>query len=223
MVRVEKKSIGIAENEKMALQQDSRSPDRTIKAEANLLRLPLFALHTKGLKSLEGIECRGQLTRDGKTQSYVLRVSRNTASLFPGTLSRKIHFAFLSIATDHGFPIQNPITWTWRDLCRRMEIAYAGSKTVGELKRAIRSTHGVVIHSQCALYSRTEDQPLPSHERGHHLYSDYAFCNEPLPDGTVADRNAVWLADWYLDNLNALYSAPLEFYCVAQCYASGLN
>ncbi|MFO0967870.1 MAG: hypothetical protein U0793_20090 [Gemmataceae bacterium] len=173
--------------------------------------MPLFALHTKGLSTLEGIECRGQITRNGKTQEYLLRISRNTASLYPGPLSRKIHFAFLSIATEQGFPIQNPITWNWRDLCRRMDIAYGGKKTLAELKRAIRSTHGVVIHSQYALYNKTRKGPLPLHERGHHLYADYAFCNEPLPDGTIADRNAVWLADWYLDNLNAFYSAPLDY------------
>ena len=52
-----------------------------VKAEANLLRLPLFALHTKGLNTLEGIECHGRIKREGKTQEYVLRISRNTASL----------------------------------------------------------------------------------------------------------------------------------------------
>ena len=92
-----------------------------------------------------------------------------------------------------------------------MEIAYGGQKTLKEIKTAIRSTHGVVIHSQYALYSRSDGQPLPLHERGHHLYSDYAFSNEPRSDGTVADTNAVWFADWYLDNLNALYSAPIDY------------
>ena len=187
------------------------APGRSVKAEVNLLRLPLFALHTKGLSMLEGLECRGRLQRDGAMHEYVLRISRNTASLYPGPLSRKIHFALLSIATERGFPLSNPITWTWRDLCRRMEIAYGGHKTLKEIKMAIRSTHGVVIHSQYALYSRSDGQPVPSHEHGHHLYSDYAFYNEPRLDGTVADTNAVWFADWYLDNLNALYSAPIDY------------
>ena len=98
-----------------------------------------------------------------------------------------------------------------RDLCRRMDIAYAGQKGVREIKAAIRATHGVVIHTQFALFASATGQALPMHERGHHLYNDYAFCNETRPDGTIADANAVWFADWYLDNLNALYSAPLDF------------
>ena len=31
------------------------------------------------------------------------------------------------------------------------------------------------------------------------------------PDGSVADANAVWLSSWYLENLNALYSGPVDY------------
>ena len=30
-------------------------------------------------------------------------------------------------------------------------------------------------------------------------------------DQTIADTNAVGLSQWYLDNLNALYSGPLDY------------
>src|SRR5207302_8970050 len=121
----------------------------------------LFALHTKGLKSLDGIECRGRSTRAGQTHEYQLRITRNTASLYPGLLSRKVHFALLSIATERGFPLQNPITWSWRDLCRRMGIAYGGHTTTRQLKSAIRSTHGIVLHTQKDLYNRKDKPPIP--------------------------------------------------------------
>lgn len=175
------------------------------------MRLPLFALHTKGLKSLDGIECRGRLQRAGHVHKYMLRISRNTASLYPGPLSRKVHFALLSIATERGFPLHNPVTWSWRDLCRRMGTAYGGHTTLRQLKAAIRSTHGIVLHTQEALFNRIDGKPLPTLERGYHLYSAFAFRNEPLRDGTVAETNAIWFDDWYLQNLNALYSAPLDY------------
>ena len=94
---------------------------RFIKAEANLLRLPLFALSTKGLRTLDGIECHGTITRNDETHNFVFRASRNTATLYPGPLSRAVHLAFLSLATDRGFPLANPISWGWRDLCRRID------------------------------------------------------------------------------------------------------
>src|SRR5438067_8347039 len=93
-----------------------------VKTEANLLRLPLFALHTKRLKTLDGIECRGRTTRNGRTHQLLFRATRNTATLYPGPLARSAHLAFLSILTEAGFPRSNPLTWRWRDLCRRMGV-----------------------------------------------------------------------------------------------------
>src|SRR2546430_2647076 len=61
------------------------------------------------------------------------------------------------------------------------------------------------------LFARRSGVPLPSVERGYHLYEDYAFVNDPAGEGRATDANAVWLADWYLGNLNALFSAPLDY------------
>ena len=70
---------------------------RIIKAEANLLRLPLFALDTKGLRTLDAIECRGNLTRDDVVHEFVFRASRNATTPYPGPLARSAHLAFLSL------------------------------------------------------------------------------------------------------------------------------
>jgi hypothetical protein len=183
---------------------------RFIKAEANLLRLPLFALHTKGLRTLDAIECRGKLTRDGAVHDFVFRASRNTATPYPGPLARSAHLAFLSLMTERGFPLQNPVTWSWRDLCRRMQISCSG-RTVQRLKAAIRSTKGLVISSQYALFSKDAGRLLRTQERDLSLYDDVAFVSDLLPGGKVADANCLWLSDWYLSNLNALFTAPLDY------------
>src|SRR5438445_5951803 len=87
----------------------AQRPGSLVKAEANLLRFPLFALSTKGLKTLDGIECRGTVRRGGTAHTFSLRVSRNTASLYPGPLARRVHFALLGIATERGLPLTNPV------------------------------------------------------------------------------------------------------------------
>ena len=109
---------------------------RFIKAEANLLRLPLFALGTKGLRTLDAIECRGTMRRNGETHDFWFQAARNAKTPYPGPLSRAAHLAFLSIATDHGFPIENPISWSWRELCRRMGLQPSG-REVRQIKAAI--------------------------------------------------------------------------------------
>lgn len=181
-----------------------------IRAEANFLRFPLFALHTKGLRKLDGIECKGAVTRNGQRQTFVLRATRNAASYYPGPLARAAHLAFLSIATERGFPLQNPIIWTWRDLCRRMKIENSGT-IVRKLKIAIKSTARLSIETQQALYSKADASTICTNEQELHLYDQVEFRGGKLEDGTVSDQNRLWFSDWFLTNLNALFTAPLDY------------
>jgi hypothetical protein len=50
---------------------------------------------------------------------------------------------------------------------------------------------------------RTQDEGL-------HLYERFAFIGSELPDGSIAEANFLWLSSWYLDNLNAMFTAPLD-------------
>ncbi|MBA3311786.1 MAG: hypothetical protein M3552_18010 [Planctomycetota bacterium] len=125
----------------------------TVAAEANLLRLPLFALGTKGLKELDGFEFRGTIGSGGITRAFLLRTARNTATAYPGPLSRSAHLAFLAILTERGLPTMNPVTWTWRELCRRLGVSVSG-RTVAHLKDAIEATAGLSIYSHDAFYSK---------------------------------------------------------------------
>ena len=138
------------------------------------------------------------------------RHARNAKTQYPGPLSRAAHLAFLSIATDHGFPIENPISWSWRELCRRIGIQPSG-RTVSHIKAAITATVGLLIRSEYALYSKADHKLINSHDDALHLYERVAFVGSELPDGRVADANYVWLADWYLQNLNAMFTAPLDY------------
>lgn len=187
------------------------APAQFIKAEANLLRFPIFALSTKGLKNVDQIQCVGMKREGTQEHRFSLTVSRNTRFIYPGPLARKVHFALLSIVYEQGFPFKNPVGFTWRDLARRIQSAHGGDK-IDRLKEAIRSIHGVVLTTEYALKSGADRQALPSRERGYHLYSDFVFLNEPLPDGGIADRNYVWFADWYLANLNSFYAAPIDYH-----------
>lgn len=182
-----------------------------VQVETNLLRFPFFSLHTKGLRSIDFKEVRGTRVESGQTHEFVFRVSRNTAHLYPGPLSRKAHFALLSLLRAQGFPFRNPIAFTWRQLAREMNVAYSGSTTITRLKDALYSTLGTMIKSSYALKHGPSRESLPTRERGYSLYTECLFTNDERADGTVADQNYVTLADWYLANLNALYAAPIDY------------
>lgn len=195
-----------------SMQPLDREPSvpRLIKAEANLLRLPLFALDTKGLRTLDAIECRGRLRREDGAQEFVFRASRSATMPYPGPLARSAHLALLSIATEAGFPLKNPIAWRWRDLCRRMGVSVSG-RTVERLKAAIASTAALTITSAHAIYSKPAGRRLLNREEVLHLYDRVCFLGSELPEGGVAEANYVWFSEWYLGNLNAFFTAPLDY------------
>ena len=189
-------------------------PTQILRAETNFLRFPLFALGTKNLKQIDFREYRGtrDVTNDsGKKQKveFSYRVSRNTDHQFPGPLARKIHFALLAIFYRQSHPFQNPVKFKWRQLAREMDISFSGSK-IKRMKDAIKSIHGVLIHSEHALIDG-ESRSAVHRERGLHLYSQYVFQSEMLPNGQIADANYVCFDEWYLNNLNAFYTVKLDY------------
>ncbi len=179
------------------------SKKQILKAEATLLRLPVFALAVKGSSSLDGFEFRFSRRRDERTVESVIRTERDEKAPYPGPLARRVHMAILAMASDRGFPCDNPITWTWRELCRKMGLPNSGRR-VAELKGAIRATWGLKIHGLTTGDGRTQ-------ENWRRLYAEVEFMNEPRADGTSVSENRLWLAPWYLESLNKLHAAPIDY------------
>jgi len=181
-----------------------------IKQEANLLRFPFFALGRKGLRNRKGLLIRGQSKLDDKTYDFEYRITCNSDDLYPGQLSRKVHMGLLRIMQlKQSFPFANPIQFTWRELMETIGVTACG-QNLQNIKQAIRSTEGTRIRSKFAL-KNAHGKHLKGRERGYGLYSEYVFFDELMPDEeTIADKNFVWLADWYLANINSLYCSPLD-------------
>lgn len=179
-----------------------------LRAETNLLRFPFFALKNAGLWSTERIECDGEATDDREVCRWHWEVRRGPGLPFPGSLAHAAHMAFLEIMTERGLPFENPVAWTWRDLCRRMEVSYKGA-LVPDIQQAVCSTKGALIFSQQALKDRSTGMRITS-KSAMSLYDRAVFQREAMPGGGEADRNYVWLSQWYLDSLSAGYTAPLD-------------
>ena len=181
-----------------------------VRQEANLLRFPFFALGRKGLRNHKGLLIRGQSKLDGQSYDFEYRITCNCSDLYPGQLARKVHMGLLRLMqSKQAFPIVNPIEFTWRELMDTIGIQ-PGGRTVEQLKLAIRSIEGTRIRSKFAL-KNAEGTHMKSRERGYGLYREYVFCDELMPDNeTVANKNFIWLAEWYLQNINSLYCSPID-------------
>ena len=184
----------------------TRSP--LLKAEVNLLRLPVFALSTRGLRTLNGLDSRGSSGGTGEQHEYAFRTARSVDTLYPGPLARAAHLALLSLGTER-LPVPHPLVWTWRELCRRIGCSPSGTM-IGKLKEALTATASLTIRSRSAIYSKPLKRYLTESEGVFHLYDRLVFHGGVLPDGTKADLNHLWLAEWYRGNLDSLYAAPLD-------------
>ena len=198
-------------------------PRSLLRAEATLLRIPVFGLAVKGSARLDGFEFRHRRKGEGTGVDVVLRTERDGGSPYPGPLSRRIHMALLQLITERGFPFENPVIFHWRDLCRRMGLPNSGRR-IGEFKAALRATWGLKLFGFSAIDGKGD----PADWR--RLYVDCRFANDRLDEGegeidllapshpdldkgaeVPQGCNAVWLAPWYLERLNALHSAPLDY------------
>lgn len=186
---------------------------KIVRVEANFLRLPLFVLDNKHMRRTDGIRCEGVFRRGKNAYRFRFVATRNASTLYPGPVARSAHLALLSLATARGVPLENPIVFSWRELLARMEVAVSG-RTVTEVKRALIAIKGLMIQSEHALYSKADGKPLDTtthQDQVVGLYEELEFFGTKRADQTIADINAVWLSRWYLDNLNALYSGPLDY------------
>ena len=86
------------------------------------------------------------LPLDGGTENFA---PFNTGTLYPGPLARATHLAFLSLLTEQPSSGREPLTWTWRDLCRRLGIVYGGRmvRTMTRLKNGKLLCSGKGCHS----------------------------------------------------------------------------
>jgi hypothetical protein len=178
-----------------------------IKSEVNFTRLPFFALSRGGLKKQGEIEYRDSVERDGEKLDILWRVTANIRYGYPGPFDKKVHKALEFLISQKGFPVENPITFSFYELCKLMNINISG-KTKRMIREALIRTKLAGIESRGSFYYKGEKRWI---DDIFNLYDRVVFFGETLPSGETSDRNYVFLSDWYLKSLNSFYVKPLDF------------
>jgi hypothetical protein len=174
-----------------------------LRAEANFLRLPLFALDRHPV--MASVTASGSYKVDDQEVQWSVEVTPAAKLGWPGPLARSTHWALLAMATERRREIVNPITWRWLDLFERRCVRYSGAAVL-EAKRALRAIHGLSVWSQRAIYDAARRCPVESGEQATHLFERLHFHRR----GTD-DRNMLWLSEWYLANLNVGWCRLLDY------------
>jgi hypothetical protein len=201
-----------------ALEADEEStdllPQGLIRSEVNFLRLPFFALSDSDVRKRTETEYKDVIQRGNQRLEIQWNVAAHQKYGYPSPFDRKVHRAIEHIISGMKPPIQNPIPLgSLASLAKLIGLKVSkGGAPAGwfydQIREAIlRITH-TAIESKGAFYHKGEEQQLKD---SFHLYERAVFIGQKLDDGEVADTNYLYLGSWYLDNVNARYTKPLDY------------
>lgn len=183
---------------------------RYIAAELNLARLPYFASSTSNLKKKASATYRHVAKEPHGEVEILWKVTANAEFGYPGPFAESVHAALLDIVTEEGLPFQNPITFTFYNLCSRLDIEYNG-RNVEHIRNALYAIRlaGIVIKNSFITKNGRRKSFYPDPVNLYHRV--VCVGEEDLETGERKDASAVWLSDFYLDSINSGNIRPIDF------------
>ena len=182
---------------------------KIINTEVNLLIFPFFVLERKS-KKLE-IEYKDIVKRGNEKIEIIWNVSANTKYGYPGLFDREVHKVIEQIISEilkKDGEIKNPISFSIYDLCNRMGITTSGGKNYRKVKEALERIRMTGIKSEGAFYHKGQKEWI---SKVFGLYDSIIFRGEKLEDGSIAEKNLLYLGNIYLQSLNSFNIKPIDY------------
>ena len=182
---------------------------KIINTEVNLLIFPFFILERKS-KKLE-TEYKDIVKRGNKKIEIIWNVSANTKYGYPGLFDREVHKVIEQIISEilkKDGEIKNPISFSIYDLCNRMGITTSGGKNYRKVKEALERIRMTGIKSEGAFYHKGKKEWI---SKVFGLYDSIIFRGAQLEDGSIAEKNLLYLGNIYLQSLNSFNIKPIDY------------
>ena len=198
----EPEEITIKENNKIDL-------PKIINTEVNLLVFPFFVLERKS-KKLE-TEYKDIVKRGNEKIEIIWNVSANTKYGYPGLFDREVHKVIEQIISEilkKDGEIKNPISFSIYGLCNRMRITTSGGKNYRKVKKALERIRMTGIKSEGAFYHKGKKEWI---SKVFGLYDSIIFRGAELEDGSIAEKNLLYLGNIYLQSLNSFNIKPIDY------------
>ena len=184
-------------------------PKEFVKIEKNLNSLGFFtpAKH-RGTKSREKIVYfRREL--NGKTIEAQATILPSAKYGLPTTADLDKYLAFhklLEQMRNRVGEISNPVGFTSTQLLTVLGIKDAGNNYL-DIHEWLQRMTLTGINSKGIVYMARRKAWVSD---TFHVFDRVVTMGSTLPDGTVADKNYVWLSDWQLENINSNYLLPID-------------
>lgn len=193
-----------------------REPERTlespelIRLEKNLSSLCFFTPSSKKTKAAKGKSFSFTRLVDGKKVEAKVTIAPSAMYRLPITADQDKYFALQKIINDlkqtHG-EVVNPIPFTSAELLRLLGQAKAG-KNYDDISEWLDVMTTTTVISEGAVYLAGKKKFAKDR---FHVFERAISYGQELPDGSIADKNYVWLSPWQLENINQNYLLPVDF------------
>lgn len=181
-----------------------------VRMEKNIAAFGFFTPTSKRAKDAPPKVIKFSQVIEGNRAEAKVTIAGNTLYGMPTTADQDKYLAFQKILErikrEKG-KIENPIAFTSAELLQLLGHTDGGSnfKDVEEWCDVMASTY---IKSEGAMWIAGKKKFASD---SFVIFQRVRRTGQELDDGSVADRNYIWLSDWYLENINAFYLLPIDF------------
>ena len=181
-----------------------------VRMEKNIAAFGFFTPTSKRSKDTPPKIIKFTQIIDGNRAEAKVTIAGNTLYGMPTTADQDKYLAFQKILErikrEKG-KIENPIAFTSAELLQLLGHTDGGSnfKDVEEWCDVMASTY---IKSEGAMWIAGKKKFASD---SFVIFQRVRRTGQELDDGTTADRNYIWLSDWYLENINSYYLLPIDF------------
>ncbi len=194
----------IAETEPAAVSNDF------VKIEKNLISIGFFTPSSKRIKSLKSKTI--SLTQGDRSDKLEATATIVPAAIYglPVTADQDkwfaLHRIINNIKQENG-EVQNPVTFTSTELIKLLGSGDSGNN-YQEISEWLDLMSNTGIISEGAVYLAGRRNWARDRFR---VFDRAVSMGKQLDDGTIADRNYIWLSAWQLENINHNYLLPIDF------------
>jgi hypothetical protein len=211
---------GIEATEKENLEKGSGAPLQAsvqtlpstefVKVEKNLASLGFFTPSSKRTRNEKSKTVAVTIVLDGKRIEARATIAPTALFGLPITADQDkwlaLHKILSDIQTRDG-QVTNPVSFSSAELLALLKIYKDSGKNYKDVSDWLDVMVGTTIISEGAVYSG--GKRVFGKDR-FHVFDHAVSFGKQLPDGTVADKNYVWLSQWQLQNINDHHQLPID-------------
>jgi hypothetical protein len=181
-----------------------------VHVEKNLASLGFFTPSTKKIKGTKKKTILFRREIQGKRAELRAVILPSAEYGLPITADQDKYLALLKIIGDirqREGHIMNPVGFTSAEILRILGLKVQAGKNYDDVAEWAKRMTLTGISSEGVVY--LAGKKIWASDT-FHVFERFVSFGKEMPDGSIADKNYVWLSEWQLENINNNYLLPID-------------